>query len=160
MRPDKDRLYSGEGQMGALFMCSPYTLRGAPSGYSNPRKRLFIHFLLLTQHPHLSARRDKHTKGPGRWIVSVVLAACSRSLSPKPSGASVCLSPPLQFIVCSLFWLEPGEQQMLVLQPAASDGDVPPSPSLAGRTARSRAAPTRVHVQQDAQQCRKLQKSF
>lgn len=32
MRPNKDRLYSSEGQMGILFMVSPYTLRGAPLG--------------------------------------------------------------------------------------------------------------------------------
>lgn len=32
VRPNKDRLYSSEGQMGVLFMVSPYTLRGAPLG--------------------------------------------------------------------------------------------------------------------------------
>lgn len=32
VRPNKDGLYSSEGQMGVLFMVSPYTLRGAPSG--------------------------------------------------------------------------------------------------------------------------------
>lgn len=32
VRPNKDRLYSSKGQMGVLFMVSPYTLRGAPLG--------------------------------------------------------------------------------------------------------------------------------
>lgn len=33
MRPNKDGLCSSEGQMGVLFMGSPYTLRETPSGH-------------------------------------------------------------------------------------------------------------------------------
>lgn len=33
VRPNKDGLYTGEGQMGVLFMVSSYTLREAPSGH-------------------------------------------------------------------------------------------------------------------------------
>lgn len=33
MRPNKDGLCSGEGQMGVLFMGSPYALRETPSGH-------------------------------------------------------------------------------------------------------------------------------
>lgn len=43
VRPNKDGLYSSEGQMGVLFMVSPYTLRGAPSG---PFKAEEVYFLL------------------------------------------------------------------------------------------------------------------
>lgn len=54
VRPNKDRLYSSKGQMGVLFMVSPYTLRGAPLGPFKAEEVcicvcVFIQFFLLTR---------------------------------------------------------------------------------------------------------------
>lgn len=54
VRPNKDRLYSSEGQMGVLFMVSPYTLRGAPLGPFKAEEVciyvcVFVQFFLLAR---------------------------------------------------------------------------------------------------------------
>ncbi len=77
VRPNKDRLYSSEGQMGVLFMVSPYTLRGAPLGPFKAEEVYICvcvcsysfsswleHTLGTTFSPQIStlpARHDKHT---------------------------------------------------------------------------------------------------
>lgn len=52
VRPNKDRLYSDEGQMGVLFMVSPYTRRGAPLGPLKQRRCMFIQFFPPGSHTY------------------------------------------------------------------------------------------------------------
>ena len=74
VRPNKDRLYSSKGQMGVLFMVSPYTLRGAPLGpfkaeevcvcarsVSPPGSRTHSGQPPVPKYPHFPAHHDKHT---------------------------------------------------------------------------------------------------
>lgn len=76
VRPNKDRLYSSEGQMGVLFMVSPYTLRGGPLGLFKAEEVcvcVCVHTVfpggssthlgqsLVPKYPHFPAHCDKHT---------------------------------------------------------------------------------------------------
>lgn len=69
VRPNKDGLYTGEGQMGVLFMVSSYTLREAPSGHF--KEEMCVHVCAcapdssahlgqpsIPKYLHISARHD------------------------------------------------------------------------------------------------------